>query len=162
MYQLTVLHLWWVVVTVPPWRATTEKKTLWRLVSLCGHIYIIMLIDVFIQLLSTQWMFKSWMLWYWSAQFVPCNHCPKVDFIRTRQIPNLVKECVSSAQTNVFWFGLDKCQLLTRITLSLPLLSWTEERKYDKRLQGRDKERERSLTNYCHGQTDWTWGEKGV
>jgi len=40
----------------------------------------------------------------------------------------------------------------TRAALSLPLLSWTGERKYDERLKGRDKDRERSLTNYCHRQ----------
>jgi len=34
--------------------------------------------------------------------------------------------------------------------LSLPLLSWTGERKYDQRLMGRDKDRERSFTTYCH------------
>jgi len=32
------------------------------------------------------------------------------------------------------------------------LLSRTGERKYSKRLVGRDKDRERSLGNYCHGQ----------
>ena len=32
------------------------------------------------------------------------------------------------------------------------LLSWTgERRKYDERLVGRDKDRERSLTSYRHG-----------
>jgi len=51
----------------------------------------------------------------------------------------------------VFWFGLDKCQVLTKTTLSLPLLNWTVERKYDERLEGRDKDRERSLSTYCHG-----------
>jgi len=39
-----------------------------------------------------------------------------------------------------------------KTTLSLPHLSWTGERKYDERLEGRDKDSERSLTNYCHGQ----------
>jgi len=52
----------------------------------------------------------------------------------------------------LFWFGLDKCQVPTKTALSLPLLNWTGERKYDERLEGRDKGRERSLTNYCHGQ----------
>jgi len=32
------------------------------------------------------------------------------------------------------------------------LLSWTGERKYDKRLMGQNKDRERSLSNYCHRQ----------
>jgi len=40
----------------------------------------------------------------------------------------------------------------TKTPLSLPLLSWTGERKYDERLKGRDKDRERSLTIYHHGQ----------
>jgi len=40
----------------------------------------------------------------------------------------------------------------TKTALSLPLLSWTGERKYDERLMGGDKDRERSLTNYCHRQ----------
>ena len=52
----------------------------------------------------------------------------------------------------VFLFGLDKCQVPIKTTLSLPLLNWTEERKYDERLEGRDKDRERTLTNYCHEQ----------
>jgi len=47
----------------------------------------------------------------------------------------------------MFWFGLDKCQVPTKTALSLPLLTWTGERKYDERLEGRDKNRERSLTN---------------
>jgi len=34
----------------------------------------------------------------------------------------------------------------------IPLLSWTGEKKYNERLVGRDKDRERSLTNYCHRQ----------
>jgi len=33
-----------------------------------------------------------------------------------------------------------------------PLLSWTGEVKYNGRLVGREKDRERSLTNYRHGQ----------
>jgi len=39
----------------------------------------------------------------------------------------------------------------TKTALSLHLLSWAGERKYDERLVGQDKDRERSLTNYCHG-----------
>jgi len=41
----------------------------------------------------------------------------------------------------MFWFSLDKCQVPTKTTLSLPLLNWTGERKYDERLKGRDKDR---------------------
>jgi len=45
------------------------------------------------------------------------------------------------------WFGLDKWQVPTKTALSLPLLSWTGERKYDEKLEGRDKDRETTLTN---------------
>jgi len=62
----------------------------------------------------------------------------------------------------MFRVGLDKCQVPTKTVLLLPLLNWTGERKYDERLEGRDKDRERSLTNYCHGQNRLTWGEKEV
>jgi len=48
----------------------------------------------------------------------------------------------------------------TKATLSLPLLSWTGERKYDERLKSRDKDRERSLSNYCHGQNRLDLGRK--
>jgi len=61
----------------------------------------------------------------------------------------------------MFWFSLDKCQVPTKTALSLPLLSWTGERKYDERLKGRDKDRERSLTDYCHGQNRVNLGRKG-
>ena len=61
----------------------------------------------------------------------------------------------------VFWFGLDKCQVPTKTALSLPLLSWTGERKYDERLEGRDKDRARPLTSYCHGQNRLNLGRKG-
>ena len=43
-------------------------------------------------------------------------------------------------------------QVPTKAALSLPLLSWTGERKYNERLLGQDKDRERSFTDYCHGQ----------
>jgi len=43
-------------------------------------------------------------------------------------------------------------QVHTKAALSLPLLSWTGERKYNERLLGRDKGRERSVTNYHHRQ----------
>jgi len=61
----------------------------------------------------------------------------------------------------MFRFGLDKCQVSTKTTSSVPLLNWTGERKYDERLKGRDKDRERSLTNYCHGQNRLNLGRKG-
>jgi len=35
------------------------------------------------------------------------------------------------------------------------------ERKYDERLEGRDKDRERSLSNYRHGQNRLNLGRKG-
>jgi len=59
----------------------------------------------------------------------------------------------------MFWFGLDKCQVPTKTALSL-LLCWTGEREYDERLEGRDKDRERSLTNYCHRQNRLNLGTK--
>jgi len=52
------------------------------------------------------------------------------------------------------------CQVHTKAALSLPLLSWTEERKYNERLVGQDKDRERSLTNCCHGQNRLDLGKK--
>jgi len=61
----------------------------------------------------------------------------------------------------LFWFGLDKCQVPIKMALSLPLLSWTGERKYDERLEGRHKDRERSLISYCHGQNRLNLGRKG-
>jgi len=42
-----------------------------------------------------------------------------------------------------------------------PLLNWTRERKSDERLEGPDKDRERSLTSYCHGQNRLNLGRKG-
>jgi len=35
------------------------------------------------------------------------------------------------------------------------------ERKYDERLVGQDKDRQRSLTDYCHGQNRLNLGRKG-
>jgi len=49
----------------------------------------------------------------------------------------------------------------TKTTPSLPLLSWTGEIKYDERLEGQGKDRESSLTNYCHGQNRLNLGRKG-
>jgi len=60
----------------------------------------------------------------------------------------------------VFWFGLDKCQVPNKTNPSVPLLNWTEERKYDERLEGRDKDRERSTTSYHHGQNRLNLGRK--
>jgi len=51
----------------------------------------------------------------------------------------------------LLWFSLAGCHVPTKAALSLPLLMWTGEKKYNKRLGGRDNGRER-LTNYCHGQ----------
>ncbi|GAB0207891.1 mitochondrial enolase superfamily member 1 [Grus japonensis] len=62
---------------------------------------------------------------------------------------------------NIFINNLDEAcggltlaggQVPTKATLSLPLLSWTGKRKYNEMLVGREKDRERSLTNYRHGQ----------
>jgi len=61
----------------------------------------------------------------------------------------------------MFGFGLDTCQVPTNTALSLPLLSWAGKRKYDESLKGRDKDRERSLTSYCHGQNRLNLGGKG-
>jgi len=52
----------------------------------------------------------------------------------------------------VSWFSLVGHQVPTKAAPSLHLLSWTGEKKYDERLLGRDKDMERSLTNYHHGQ----------
>jgi len=49
------------------------------------------------------------------------------------------------------WFSPAGCQVPTKAALSLPLLSWAGEKKYDERLKGQDKDRERSLSNYHHG-----------
>jgi len=49
--------------------------------------------------------------------------------------------CNFSQKEQVFWFGLDKCRVPTKTTLSLPLLNWTGERKYDEKVEirtGRD------------------------
>jgi len=40
-----------------------------------------------------------------------------------------------------------------------PLLSWTGERKYNKRIMGQDKGRGRSLSSYCHGQNRLSLGK---
>jgi len=61
----------------------------------------------------------------------------------------------------MFWFGLDKCQVPTKTALLLPFFNWTGERKYDERLKGRGKDRERSLIAYCHKQNRLNLGRKG-
>jgi len=61
----------------------------------------------------------------------------------------------------LIWFNLDKCQVPSKTDLSLPILSWTGEREYDERLVGQHKDRERSLTNYCHRQNRLNLGKKG-
>ena len=51
-------------------------------------------------------------------------------------------------------------QVSIKAALSLPLLSQTGERKYNKRLVGQDTDRERSLTNYRHRQNGLDLGKK--
>jgi len=46
------------------------------------------------------------------------------------------------------WFSLAGYQVPIKAALSLPLLKWTGEKKYNKRLVGWKKNRERSLPNY--------------
>jgi len=64
-----------------------------------------------------------------------------------------------------FWerscFGLAWISARSHQKPSLPLLSWTGERKYGERLEGRDKDRGRSLTDYYHGQNRLNLGRKG-
>jgi len=43
----------------------------------------------------------------------------------------------------------------TKATLSLPLLNWTGERKYNERLVGRVKDRGSALSSYHQGQNTW-------
>jgi len=40
-----------------------------------------------------------------------------------------------------------------------PLLNWTGEKKYDKRLVSQDKDRDRSLANYHHRQNRLSLGK---
>jgi len=49
----------------------------------------------------------------------------------------------------------------SKTALSLPLLSWTRERKYGERLEGQEKDSERSFTNYHHGQNRLNLGRRG-
>jgi len=73
-------------------------------------------------------------------------------------IPDTVSD---DPAATMFWVGLDKCQVPTKTALSSPLLNWIGERKYDERLEGRDKDRERTLTNYHHRQHRLYLGRKG-
>jgi len=59
----------------------------------------------------------------------------------------------------VSWFRLAGRQVPTKAVLSLPLLSWTGERKYDKGLIDQDKGRAGSLTNYRRGQDRLSLGK---
>jgi len=68
---------------------------------------------------------------------------------------------MSKPNSIMFSFGLYKCQVPTKTAMSLPLLSWTWERKYDERLESREKDRERSLTDYCHEQHRLNLGRRG-
>ena len=54
---------------------------------------------------------------------------------------------------------LARCQVPTKATLSLPLLNWTGEKKYNERLVGRDKDREITSPITVTGKTDSTWGK---
>jgi len=79
---------------------------------------------------------------------------------------NLMQNITSASWANsvffrqLFWFGLDKCQVPTKTTLSSPLqLDRGEEirRKAQRLRQGQ----EQSLTNYCHGQNRLNLERKG-
>jgi len=58
----------------------------------------------------------------------------------------------TSRNTGVWCFSLAGCQVPTEATLSLPLLTWTGEKKHKKRLLGPDKDRQKSLINYRNRQ----------
>jgi len=47
----------------------------------------------------------------------------------------------------------------TKAGISLPLLNWTGEKKYNKMLMGLDKDRERKLAKYFHGQNKLNLGK---
>jgi len=74
---------------------------------------------------------------------------------------SLYRQVEKKIPMGTFQFSVDKCQVPTKTALSLPLLSWTGERKYDERLESQDKDMERSLTNYCYGQNRLNLGRKG-
>jgi len=48
-----------------------------------------------------------------------------------------------------------------KTALSLTLLGCTRKRKYNDRLMDQNKDRERSLTSYCHGLNRLNLGRKG-
>ena len=50
-------------------------------------------------------------------------------------------------------------QVPTKAALSLPLLSWTGERKYNKELVGQDKDRRHHSPITITGKTDSAWGK---
>ena len=54
---------------------------------------------------------------------------------------------------------LARRQVPTKAVLSLPLLSWTGERKYNKELVGRDKDRRDHSPITVTGKTDSAWGK---
>jgi len=65
----------------------------------------------------------------------------------------------TKTEWHLSWFSLVGHQVPTKAALSLPLLNWTGEKKYDERLVGRDKNRETSLGNDCHGQNRLNLGK---
>ena len=50
-------------------------------------------------------------------------------------------------------------QAPTKAVLSLPLLTWTGERKYNKGLVGQDKDRRDHSPTTIMGKTDSAWGK---
>jgi len=70
------------------------------------------------------------------------NYYPSLEFLE----PHV------GCQKGLSWFSLGGCQVPTKTTLSLPLLSLTGEIKYEERLVGQEKDRERSLPHYLHRQ----------
>jgi len=63
-----------------------------------------------------------------------------VTFERLSFFSYYIKNGDGSSGVSLFWFGLDKCQVPVKTALSLPLLNWTGERKYDECLMDRDKD----------------------
>jgi len=57
------------------------------------------------------------------------------------------------------WFNVTGCQVPTKDTLSLPSSAGQGRKKYSESLVGRDKDREKSLTNYCHRQNRLSLGK---
>jgi len=73
-----------------------------------------------------------------------------------------VSECVTVNTYKGQCFGLAwiNAICLPKQLHHSPSTAGQGERKYDARLEGRDKDRERSLTNSCNRQKRLTWGEK--